>query len=244
MSQRFFVETPIVGDRARLIGPEAHHLAKVMRAQVGDSVQLFDGSGVEFNARIEHRKKDSAELAILERRAIDRELPFVLTIAVALPKGERQKWLLEKLVELGVTRLVPLVTERGVAQPVDQAVERLGRAVVEASKQCGRNRLLAVCPPSEAREWFRSAPPDALRWIADPAGAPLVNSTPDASSSSASSGNELCFAVGPEGGFTPDEVSAAHASGWQSVSLGRRILRIETAAIALAAWAAIERGGV
>ena len=239
MSQRFFVETPIAGDRARLTGGEAHHLAKVMRAQVGDSVQLFDGSGSEFTARIEELKKDSAELVIVERRAVDRELPFVLTMAVALPKGERQKWLLEKLVELGVTRLVPLVTERGVAQPVEQAIERLGRTVVEASKQCGRNRLLEVCQPLEARQCFQSASPTALRWIGDPEGAPLLDST-----LATSSGNELWFAVGPEGGFTADEVAAASAAGWQRASLGPRILRIETAAIALAAWASIPRGGV
>ena len=79
---------------------------------------LFDGSGAEFAARIVRLGKRDAELEIDERRDISRELPFDLTLAVALPKGERQKWLVEKLTELGVTRLVPLITERGVAEPI------------------------------------------------------------------------------------------------------------------------------
>src|SRR5262245_60455622 len=144
MSDRFFVDTPISGDRAMLIGDEARHLAAVMRAQVGDEVVLFDGSGAEFGARITGLKKNTVELVVLERREISRELPIPLTLAVALPKGDRQKWLVEKATELGVTRLVPLITERGVAQLVESALERLRRAVIEASKQCGRNKLMEI----------------------------------------------------------------------------------------------------
>src|SRR5436190_713470 len=147
MSDRFFVSPPIAGDRAVLAGDEARHLAAVMRVQIGDEVVLFDGSGVEFTARVTATRKQAVELAIFERREISRELPFSLTLAVALPKGERQKWLVEKATELGVTRIVPLVTERGVAQPVESALERLRRSVIEASKQCGRNRLMEIAAP-------------------------------------------------------------------------------------------------
>src|SRR5688572_8850936 len=112
MSDRFFVETPIESERAELIGSEAHHLAHVMRAAVGAEVTLFDGSGAEFPARVIKIGRSQVELVVLERREIDRELPFPLVLGVALPKGDRQKWLVEKATELGVSRIVPLQTSR------------------------------------------------------------------------------------------------------------------------------------
>lgn len=231
MSERFFVSPPIVGDRAVLTGDEARHLTSVMRAAVGDEVTLFDGSGAEFSARVAAIRKGAVELSISQRREISRELSLSLTLAVALPKGERQKWLVEKATELGVTRMVPLVTERGVAQPVESALERLRRAVIEASKQCGRNQLLEIAPAVPAAEFFTAAPTSAARLIADPSGQAL-------SALDVSQYGEILAVVGPEGGFTPAELAAAASSGWQAVSLGSRILRVETAAVALAAWAA------
>ena len=108
---------------------------------------LFDGSGAEFLARVERVERSVVRLTIIERREVDRELPCDVTLGVALPKGERQRWLVEKATELGVSRLVPLVTTRGVAQPTVETLRRLGRAVVEASKQCGRNRLMQIEEP-------------------------------------------------------------------------------------------------
>src|SRR5688572_15838710 len=101
MSDRFFVEFPIVGDSAVLTGQEAIHLARVLRAKIGDLVLLFDGCGAEFKARIERVKKDSVECAIVERYFLDRELKRSIAFGVALPKGDRQRWLVEKLTELG-----------------------------------------------------------------------------------------------------------------------------------------------
>src|SRR5262249_62180235 len=95
-----------------------------------------------------------AEIRIIERREIDRELPFELVVAVALPKGDRQRWLVEKLTELGVTTMVPLITERSVAQPNGSALERLNRAVIEAAKQCGRNRLMMIAQPQAWGDWI------------------------------------------------------------------------------------------
>src|SRR5688500_9189413 len=101
MSDRFFVETPIDSEQAELIGPEAHHLAHVMRAGPGAEVTLFDGSGAEFAARVTKIGRSRVELTVSARREIDRELPFPLVLGVALPKGDRQKWLVEKATELG-----------------------------------------------------------------------------------------------------------------------------------------------
>jgi 16S rRNA (uracil1498-N3)-methyltransferase len=234
MSERYFVERPISSGRVTLAGDEFRHLAAVMRAGPGDEVTLFDGSGAEFAARVVQIGKREAELEIACRRERSRELPFPLTLAVALPKGERQKWLVEKMTELGVTRLVPLVTERGVAQPTDAALARLRRGVIEASKQCGRNVLMEIVEPIEARVLFAAPASAAVRLIADPSGDVPLKAMPAAMPSTG-----LIAAVGPEGGFADDELAAARRAGWQAVSLGPRMLRVETAAIALAAVFAV-----
>jgi 16S rRNA (uracil1498-N3)-methyltransferase len=233
MSERFFVERPITGSSAELVDAEAQHLSRVMRAAVGDEVVLFDGSGAQFTAKVARIAKAAVTLEILERHEVNCEPRVELTLAVALPKGERQKWLVEKLTELGAARLVPLVTERGVAQPVDAALARLSRAVIEASKQCGRNRLMEIAPPRAAAEYFalQNAADSGPRLIAEPGGESL--GTLPATT------RQLTCAIGPEGGFTPAELKAALDNQWRPVSLGTSILRIETAAIALAAWSAL-----
>jgi 16S rRNA (uracil1498-N3)-methyltransferase len=242
MSDRFFSTHAITADVTTLDGQEAHHLLHVMRAAVGDMVTLFDGSGWEFQATVETLRRAEVDLRIVARHEIDRELPFPLVIGVALPKGDRQKWLVEKLTELGVTTLVPLITERSVAQPAKNALDRLRRSVIEAAKQCGRNRLMEIAEPQLWTEcitagWLGSSasePPAHHRLLAHPDGLPL-------SAISVAQPLPTQLAIGPEGGLTDTEVAAATAAGWQKVSLGPRILRVETAAIALAAIVANRR---
>jgi 16S rRNA (uracil1498-N3)-methyltransferase len=233
MADRYFVETPINSDRATLGGAEAHHLIHVMRAKCGSQVVLFDGSGAEFTAAVERIGRHDLELRILSREASDRELPLKIALGVALPKGERQKWLVEKAVELGAARLIPLRTERAVAQPAENALERLRRAVIEASKQCGRNRLMEIEPPRDWAKFVADSAAEPCRLLAHPRGlhrgtGPLPNIEPPRS---------IWLAVGPEGGFTPDEIALAETAGWHTVDLGPRILRIETAALLLIAMA-------
>jgi len=247
MSERFYSAEPITGERVKLAGPEAHHLLHVMRAGAGDSVTLFDGSGAEFEAVVESLGRAVVEFRVERRLEVARELPFPLTVGVALPKGERQKWLVEKLTELGVTMLVPLITERGVAQPTSSALERLRRSVIEAAKQCGRNRLMTIAEPLTWHEWINGGwlgsgrPPlggGALelpvirRLLAHPGGASPAQLD-------LSSPLPTALAVGPEGGFNDSEVVAATHAGWQPIDLGPRTLRVETAAIALAAAVAM-----
>jgi 16S rRNA (uracil1498-N3)-methyltransferase len=231
MSDRFYSAQPITTERVTLEGPEAHHLLHVMRAAAGTPLTLFDGTGAEFDAVAESIRRAVVVVRIVERREVNRELPQALVVGVALPKGDRQKWLVEKLTELGVTTLVPLVTERGVAQPTAGAAERLNRAVIEAAKQCGRNRLMRIAEPRTWGEWIAQtddSPTATRRLLAHPGGTPFQEI-------------DLCppfptaLAIGPEGGLTDTEVAAAAAAGWQQVSLGPRILRVETAALALAA---------
>jgi 16S rRNA (uracil1498-N3)-methyltransferase len=248
MSDRYFIETPITGAQARLEGAEAHHLAHVMRAKPGKRVTLFDGSGAEFKARIESVGRSAIELAIEERFEVDRELPRRITLAVALPKGDRQRWLVEKATELGVARLVPLITSRGVAQPVDEAIARLRRTVVEASKQCGRNRLMEISRAVAFAEFVRSGSGSARRWIGHPSETVARGASSSVRRSQAGPANEntnpgsereIVVAIGAEGGFTDEEVRLAMDAGFTMLDLGARTLRVETAAIAVAAWVAL-----
>jgi 16S rRNA (uracil1498-N3)-methyltransferase len=226
MTNRYFSEQPIECERASIRGPEARHMTKVMRQNVGDRVVLFDGRGAEFTAEIAAIQRDDVSLRIVARYDVERELPFELVLAVALPKGDRQVWLVQKLVELGVTQLIPLHTRRGVAQVGNATIERIRRQVIEAAKQCGRNRLMEIGQSVTLNELSDLLPSTMHRIFADPRGGDrLTHGSAD-----------TCFAIGPEGGFTDDELLTAEQLDWRIVSLGDRIVRVETAAIALAAW--------
>jgi 16S rRNA (uracil1498-N3)-methyltransferase len=227
MARRCFSEVPITGSHATLGGSEAHHLLHVLRAAPGMQLTLFDGSGKEFESEVSNCGRSTVELAVLQSHEVNRELPHPLTLGVALPKGDRQRWIVEKAVELGVTRLVPLVTERS----EKQGGEKLGRYVIEASKQCGRNRLMEIAAPQRWADWLAALPngdpaSPFRAWIAHPTGRRLtvedmVHDRP------------AWIAIGPEGGLTDEETAAV--GGWELVGLGPRILRIETAAIGLVA---------
>lgn len=244
MPDRYYVAEPITAEHARLVGEEAHHLLHVMRARAGDELVVFDGSGAEWQGRVSQIDRNAVDVALLARREIDRELSFELTLATALPKGDRQRWLVEKAVELGVRRLTPLVTERGVAQPTDKALTRLRRAVIEASKQCGRNRLMEVSQPVVFFDYLAAPSASGIRRaLADPSGNQSLGSLLEIPDGQALRG--LAIAVGPEGGFSDDEVATAVSRGWPTFTLGPRVLRVETAAMAIAAaLAALTMGGL
>jgi len=243
MTQRYFVESPITSERALLEGGEAHHLLRVMRCQPGDSVVLFDGSGSEFTAEVASTTRTTVEMTILDRASVDRELPIDVTLGVTMPKGDRQRWLVEAATQLGVRRLVPLITEHSVVRPGGSSLSRLRRTVVEASKQCGRNRLMVIAEPVAWLEFVNKThrtsadqPARVRRLLAHPLGGSAANRLPRLDDPPA---QQAYLAVGPEGGLATHEVEAALTAGWQLVHLGPRILRIETAAlamIALATW--------
>ncbi len=241
MSQRFFVSSPIDPQtHVTLDGPEAHHLLHVMRGKVGDAVVLFDGSGCDFPSTIEKLGRHEVLLRVDERLERDRELPVELVLAVALPRGDRQEWLVEKAVELGVAELVPWQTQRSVALPNDKTLARLHRGVVEACKQCGRNRLMQIHSPVTFADYL--AMPTAN--VRVPAANILVHPTPSAlpldtliAPTSGTSLARICIGVGPEGGFTDQEIADGVAAGWKLASLGPTILRTETAALTAASIA-------
>ncbi|MCH2113821.1 MAG: 16S rRNA (uracil(1498)-N(3))-methyltransferase [Pirellulales bacterium] len=224
MVDRYYSETPICGAKARLSGSEAHHLLHVMRAKPGTQLVVFDGHGGEYEAEVAECGRTEVELHVGSRHDSERELLYPLTLAVAIPKGDRQRWLIEKSVELGVSRLIPLRTARsGVAQ---QLSDKLGRYVIAASKQCGRNRLMEIGPPTE---WSAlvSGPREGRRLLAHPGGQSRLELKLQVAA-------ETCIAIGPEGGFTENEVELGVDAGWKTINLGDTILRTETAAIVLA----------
>jgi len=229
MSERFFITTQPAGDRAVLEGDEARHLTRVLRAKVGDAVSLFDGRGREWPARVASIGRDRVELDAGEPTIDPLSARIPLALAVALPKGDRQKWMVEKLTELGAARLVPLETTRGVAEATASAQARLERVVIEACKQCGRNTLMEIAAGRPLDRLLAEVPAGACVVIAHPGGRPL-----DAATVS-STATEIIALVGPEGGFTDEELCIADRAGVIRISLGPHILRVETAAIALAA---------
>jgi len=232
MSERFYVNCGLELGAAAIQGAEAHHLAVVCRLRPGDAVCLFNGDGREYHAVILEAGKRSVELDVQRVEAPERELPFHLEVAVPLPKGDRAQFLVEKLTELGVKRLVPLRTARSVVHPGESKLEKLERWAIEASKQCGRNVLLEIAPLTDWAVYCGEGDLPEQRWLAHPErtnGVSPPRTTPVSTM-------DRVFAVGPEGGFTEEEVERACALGWRRIELGPRILRVETAAVALAAW--------
>jgi 16S rRNA (uracil1498-N3)-methyltransferase len=231
MSQRFYLNWPLAVGPVLVTGREAHHMAGVCRVRPGDVVCLFNGDGRQYPARVTAVERRQVELEVQAVEAPERELPVRLELAAPLPRGDRAQFLIEKLTELGAACYVPLRTRRSVVAPREAKRERMERWVIEASKQCGRNVLMQVAALTDWSEYCRRPDLPAVRLLADVGGAPA--------GSAVAAGSALVVAVGPEGGWAEEEIAAA--SGWRRISLGARTLRIETAALALAALAAAGR---
>jgi 16S rRNA (uracil1498-N3)-methyltransferase len=228
---RFYLDGPLDRPSATLTGTEAHHLARVLRAGRGDRVALFDGRGTEAVAEVTDVSRRAVELRLIDCATTSERGPRVV-LGTAAPKGDRFRWLVEKATELGVTRLVPLRTARAVVDPSAGRLSRTVQSVIAACKQSGRNRLMEIGPVTEWQEFVAGEIAGQRTWLADPAGRPVA-----AELTGPGSADGIVLAVGPEGGLTDDEREQAVAAGARPVSLGPHILRIETAAIALAAAA-------
>jgi 16S rRNA (uracil1498-N3)-methyltransferase len=229
MSERFYLNCPLAPGLVSVVGPEAHHLAAVCRVRPGDRVYLFNGDGHEYPARVVEVGRRDVTLDVGGAESPPRELGFRLEVAAPLPRGDRAPFLLEKLTELGVTHFVPLRTRRSVVHAGEAKREKLERHVIEASKQCGRNVLLQVRPPVDWADYVADPDLPRLRILADPA--EPVERWP--------ARQDVALAVGPEGGLTPDDVDAGQRAGWRLVGLGPRVLRVETAALVMAAWSLV-----
>ena len=217
-----------------LAGDEARHFCKVMRGKAGDTIVLFDGTGTFAHGIVESIHKEGIQIRILETFADDVESPLRLTIAAALPKGDRQRFLIEKLAELGVARFVPVLMERSVARANDAVIQRLQRYVIEAAKQCGRNVLMEIA--REVPISKLNIETDVTKYILHPVALGNVGQTNARQVLAAPVyPDKIAILVGPEGSFTDKEVTEAIREGFIPLDLGKRILRTETACIAAAA---------
>lgn len=235
---RVFLEALGSGQLTVTIGDsEAHHLLNVLRLTAGDPVELFDGQGTIAVGVIDSVTRRSANIRILSRRLDSAHTFPRIVVAAAPPKGERLRWMVEKLTEIGVEELILLETRRTVVQPGDAKLEKLKANVVSACKQCGRSRLMTLQSLTSLEDLLTQRTPvggSGHVVIAHPE-LPLAEAQTPAVMPPPSPGSETMLLVGPEGGFTAEEVALAVSSGAQILSWPTNILRIETAAVVFAA---------
>jgi 16S rRNA (uracil1498-N3)-methyltransferase len=219
----------LIASEVTVDASEAHHLLNVLRCRTGDIVRLFDGSGSEADACIQATTRRDVTLTVLRREFVSKPQHSFLTVAVSPPKGDRLKWLVEKLTELGVDRLALLQTERTVVVPGETKIDKLKSNVIAACKQCRRSYLMELQPLQSLRDVIATASTDGQSlWIAHPG----IDSPGNSKRSTRATHHMLL--VGPEGGFTEDEVELVQGAGACGITWPDTVLRIETAAIAFA----------
>lgn len=229
MLDRFYIPGPWPSDVLTLAESEAHHLLHVLRKARGDRIAIFDGQGQSAEAEVISLGRRDAEARVISQVVRETATLDAVWVAVAPPKGERLKNMIEKLTEVGVDRIILLNTERTVVHPGDARTDKLQQAAIAACKQCGRNRLPEIVPATPLDAALEACK-DATIWVADQQGR---SDWPRASNSNPCLD---CGFVGPEGGFTPSEERQFEAAEARPLSLSRHILRIETAAVLAAGW--------
>jgi len=226
---RVYVDAPLAaGTRVTLEGGAARHVTRVLRLRVGEALTLFNGSGGEYAARIEQSQGGRVAVTIGEPRAIERESPLALTLAQGVSRGERMDLVVQKATELGVSGVVPVLSERSVVRLTAQQSERRlnhWRAIaVAACEQSGRNRLPAIASPVPLKDFLRTNTDGSMRLLLSPAATATLADLPRLVSA-------VTVLIGPEGGLAEAEQEASVAAGFKPVRLGPRVLRTETAAI-------------
>jgi 16S rRNA (uracil1498-N3)-methyltransferase len=236
---RVFVEGELQsGSVVELPRETGAHLAKVLRARSGDEVVLFNGDGREFTGAVEKVQGSRVSASIGAARMIDRESPFQLTLVQCVPRGDRMDFIVQKATELGVVRIIPVLSQRSVVRLDEgQAASKQlhWRAVaVSACEQCGRNRLPSVEAPQPLLNYLGALAQanESLRLVLEPERARRAEHGAQSLDSSPQSVSRAEIAIGPEGGFAPEELEAFDLSSFSRMALGPRVLRTETAAIA------------
>lgn len=226
---RLFTGSGLVeGSTVDLDAGAANHLARVLRARVGDCVTLFNGDGFDYPGTVAAVAKAAVRVTLGARIDPGNETPLAITLGLALSKGDRFDWAVQKATELGVAAIVPLFTSRvDVRIPAERRDKRRAhwqQVAVSACEQSGRAIVPAVAPPLDLDLWLEGADADCKLVLHHHAPAPLAAARPQS----------VCLLVGPEGGLTDDEVAQAAAAGFLPLRLGPRVLRTETApAVAL-----------
>lgn len=227
---RFYVPQPcVVGQEFTLPDTTFRHAVQVLRLGVGEPLILFNGEGGEYAAQMGNISKRSASVLIDSFSALDTESPVHLTLVQAIIKLDKMDFALQKAVELGANTIQPLITQRSVVrigkEQVDKKLQHWEGIVVAACEQSGRTRMPSVQAPLTLERWLET-PCTGTRMILAPGDFPRINALPS------DLPTPIALLIGPEGGFTDEEVETCVQAGVMPVSLGPRILRAETASIA------------
>lgn len=228
---RLYVEQPLEGAREVIIaGAQAHYLSGVMRSKVGDPIRLFDDISGEWLAKVAHVGKRDLMLAIEARLAPRESVPDLWLMTAPIKKG-RIDWICEKACELGVDRIVPVITQRTIVERLN--MDRLRAHMIEAAEQCGRTALPMLDEPTKLAGLLANWPTERTLIFADEAGGKAM--------ADVAGKGPAAILIGPEGGFTDEERAAIRALPMaRGVTLGPRILRADTAAVtAISLWMAM-----
>jgi 16S rRNA (uracil1498-N3)-methyltransferase len=240
MTIRLFVALPLVAGAEMPLPPGAARHAQVRRVQPGDTLVLFDGGGSDWPSTVLAVGRSDVIVRVGDPLPVGHELAHEVTLALGMPANERMDLLVEKAAELGVARLQPLLTERSVLRLAGERAERKRehwQAVAQAAcEQCGRARVPMVEPVRQLAAWLPLAPP-GLRLLLSLG--PQARSLPEHAAHLAPGGS-MCTLSGPEGGLTAAEEAAALSAGFAATGLGPRVLRAETAPLAVLAWLALQ----
>lgn len=230
---RFYISSAAVGKQTvHFDEQQTHQMRRVLRLSPGDIVTAFDGTGVQYQVELEGPLRKRAGGRIVETRPLDTEPRTQLTLYQSLLKRDKFEWVLQKATELGVACIVPTITRRSLVRDADkltpQRLARWQRIVIEASEQSGRGRVPAINPVlsfDEALAESQSSSVAFIAWEAEgPAGLRSVLAE-------GTIGQDVALFVGPEGGYEVDEIEQAKRADVRPFTLGKRILRTETAAV-------------
>jgi 16S rRNA (uracil1498-N3)-methyltransferase len=233
VKRRFFVRPEDIREHElRLRGDEASHLARVLRLGPGAQVEVFNGHGCEYVARVERVETDAVVCRILRQTEVQPAQTVSITLGQGLPKADKFEWVIQKTTELGVSAIVPLMTERVIPQISQRhaatKVDRWEKLAREACKQSGRATVPRLWPPTPLEAFYGSCQSSELKLVLwEGEGRRSLRTVLAVSEPVAS----VAIVVGPEGGLTAREVAHGEAYGFLAVGLGKRILRTETAGL-------------
>src|SRR5262245_61840634 len=232
MARFFLPRAQIRESHAIVAGQELHHLRKVMRLKPGDRITVFDDRGWEHDAVIRSLTSAEGQLEIVASYETPLESPLRTTLAVALTKGEKIDFVVEKATELGVQTIIPFASAHAVAKLAERKIaartERWQKIALSAAKQCGRTHVPEILPLCMFQDFIMRSWPDTIKLIFWEKEA--VQSLQQVRERYGDA-KAVLLAIGPEGGFSGEEAELARAQGFDQVRLGRRMLRAETAAV-------------
>lgn len=225
---RLFIQQPLSANNQFVLSEsQSHYLSKVLRMQAGRELIAFDGLGGEYSATITEVTKKSVTIGTGDFQTVDKESPLKLTLAIGVSRGERMDWVLQKATELGVTEIIPLITERTEVklggERSDKKIEHWQQILISSCEQCQRNTLPKLSEPQVLGEWITNDSSD-LKFVLhhrDNKGLPTQ-----------SEAKSITLLIGPEGGLTDEEIQLAQNNRFAPLTLGPRVLRTETAPLA------------